>query len=131
VIFLVFLSFCLSSPAFALRPLTTDEAYTVDRKVLRPASGRIGGVPACRQALNLAWYRAGRKGHNIKRYYIAGKPRPMAGALHKGTFHLQAGLALETLIVFPAQSIGTDLCAYDNLGFSSISMWNYLPSKKA
>ncbi len=50
VIFLVFLSFCLSSPAFALRSLTTDDAYTVDRKVARPASGRIGGVPACRQA---------------------------------------------------------------------------------
>jgi len=50
VIFLLFLSFCLSSPAFALRPLTTDDAYTVDRKVPRPASGRIGGVPACRQA---------------------------------------------------------------------------------
>jgi cobalt/nickel transport protein len=33
---LMILSFCLSSPAFALRPLTTDDVYTIDRKVLRP-----------------------------------------------------------------------------------------------
>jgi len=61
VIFLVFLSFCLSSPAFALRPLTTDDAYTVE----------------------------------------------------KGTFQLEAGMAFETLIFFPAQSIGTTVYLVD------------------
>jgi cobalt/nickel transport protein len=80
VIFLVSLFFCLSSPAFALRPLTTDDAYTVDRKV--PRKPRVvGGV----------------KGHNIKRYYIAGKPRSMAGELHKGTFQLEAAFKISNL----------------------------------
>jgi cobalt/nickel transport protein len=31
VIFLVFVTFCLSSPAFALRPLTTDDSDTVEK----------------------------------------------------------------------------------------------------
>lgn len=45
VIFLVFLSFCLSSPAFALRPLTTDDAYTVERGTFQLEAG----VDATRQ----------------------------------------------------------------------------------
>jgi len=36
-----------------------EKTGSVDRNVPR-------GVPAYRQALNLAWYRAGRKGQNIK-----------------------------------------------------------------
>jgi hypothetical protein len=31
----------------------------------------VGGVPACRQALNLAWYRAGRKGHHTNEISFA------------------------------------------------------------
>jgi cobalt/nickel transport protein len=85
-LFLTILSFSLSSPAFALRPLTTDDAYTVARKVPRK-SPLLDGV----------------KGHNIKRYYIAGKPRPTAGELQRGTFQLEAGMAVETLIFFPTQ----------------------------
>jgi len=62
VIFLVFLSFCLSSPAFALHPLTADDACRVER----------------------------------------------------GTFQLEEGMAFETLILFPAQSIGTAVYLFDN-----------------
>jgi cobalt/nickel transport protein len=61
-LFLIILFFSLSSPAFALRPLTTDDAYTVGR----------------------------------------------------GTFQLEAGMALEALIFFPAQSIGTAVYLFDN-----------------
>jgi hypothetical protein len=58
----VFLSFCLSSPAFALHPLTADDACRVER----------------------------------------------------GTFQLEEGMAFETLILFPAQSIGTAVYLFDN-----------------
>jgi len=35
------------------------------------------GAPAYRQALNLAWYRAGRKGPHVKGNYLTGRPRPL------------------------------------------------------
>ncbi len=61
-LFLMILSFSLSSPAFAFRPLTTDDAYTVERD----------------------------------------------------TFQLEEGMAFETLIFFPAQSMGTAVYLLDN-----------------